>query len=328
MDELARLMTDRVLELRSHVDGLRPGNPIQFETIPAEARNRQSSGMYSFGNAGREVIRLDPDSATEHTVAHELMHALLARLGWPRVFAMLEGDTLALRLSTFIASICDHYVFMSIPEYIDRGFYPDEGMESVVPNLHGPEIDPRQDWSSFLDVAMTVLTWLLVPSTHRAPIIQALKTQQPKALALATGWASIVTKSHKRTKRTLRQTALRLIDAVDSWIIRQAGASHLLRERIGISPLFDDRQLAQPASRTIDFISGLVKLDDMPIWTIGLQLKSDGSRFCTFTIPGKSVEPPDVRQVIPQWERTGLHRLLDGLEAQGRGVSWSKANGE
>lgn len=290
-----------------------PDSPVTFEVMADERLLRISGGAaFVTDSAGNETVVVDPSRATEYMVAHEIMHAILHRSGWPRMWCIVpeDLDPFARRLADEVDSSFDHLKFD--PQLETLGFDVKAHREAYLSGL--------QSWPTTKISGPDVLwnglkVWdaLLWGSSFRSRVLQVTSLKQPESSELARQLLARTGRARNGTKQGIRLGMVDVLDFLEKWIIKTSGQVQNLRHRIGISPVFTKGQLRTAASRTVVFQSHPVTLNSQPLWLGGLALRTDDTRFRNYACVGALSEPPEFEAI-----RENLGTLtLDGfIEAE------------
>ena len=93
MDNLERLMTERVRKLMAEAEALRPDSPLVLEIMTDDEMLRRSAGAAIVtDDSGRETIYVDTPRIDEYKLAHEIMHLVLHRSGWPQMYCIVPSE--------------------------------------------------------------------------------------------------------------------------------------------------------------------------------------------------------------------------------------------
>src|SRR5262245_29432173 len=108
-------LTQPVRELLQEAEDLRPSSPIIFKHMTDPTLLERSAGAALVTDAtGRETLYFDPNRVDEYKIAHELMHSILHRSGYPQMSYMLPNlgvEPIERRIADDIDNLIDHYVF-------------------------------------------------------------------------------------------------------------------------------------------------------------------------------------------------------------------------
>lgn len=231
--EFDPLFTPRVLALLHEAAELAPDAPIEFGTLTdPEWLERTGGAMVQNLEHGRAVIRLDPARADEQIVAHELLHVILHRSGWPRAGSLRgESDKGALDLAFGINLAFDHWVIT--PRMVALGFDVERelfgnGDEPAAPEAHeaAGEVMP---WLAFYIVG----AMLYSPASGRRAK-ELLAGHHPQAWALAKELQHILESRRRCTPEANRRAMLETIEFLDEWACIGFGRPQRLRERLGV----------------------------------------------------------------------------------------------
>lgn len=301
-------ITPRVRLLVDEANDLKPSSPIRFAEMIDPDMLRRSNGGAAQEEAGEHVVYLDLVRGNEHVAAHEVMHVILARSGWPQMFGMIGQDPQSRRIADTIDNVLDHYVFY--PRLVDLGIDVHPYRDSYVTAFKSwPNNEPQGP--AFLWNAFTVLDGLLMGEPYRSVTIRALKDRQPSTLLFARGLEKMMGPARSRTRQGVRQAMVVTLDFLNRWTSQKASAPANLRDRIGISPLFTQRDLSLPADKALEFGSKATFLDGQQLWVAQFLLRSDRTCIRTYISYGTSSEPGEVEEIRKQWRTASLGELLE-----------------
>lgn len=311
MDRLQHLLTERVRELIVAADELRPDFPVVFEIMPKDDPLQRSAGAATVTDSlGNEIIYVDPLLADEYMIAHEIMHLILHRSGWPQMYCIIpvEYDSTARRLADDIDNSLDHYVFN--PRLETLGFDVKRYREwflSVLEEWPDTKVTvPNLLWN-----ALKILDGFLFSQAFRKRILKIVASKQTESLALARQLQHKASPAKTRNKSGVRRAMVAMLDFLEEWITEQSGSVQNLRQRIGISPLFTKAQLLKSASTIIEFESHPMVLNSERLWLGGLVLKSDGTRFRNYTGVGAVVEPPEFENIRQHLQTHNVKEFIE-----------------
>lgn len=261
---------------------------------------------------GQEIVLLDPQRATEITLAHELMHVILHRSGWPQMYSISPpADRLASGLANELDNILDQYIFDPLLERQGfnlsplRNWYVEQLVQNPQSKHNGP-VDVLHD-------AVLIIEALRYDSSYRQRVMKALKTHRSKSLKLALRLEPLIDPKKAGTRKEIRVSMIRLLRFINKWLSDETGIAQNLQERIGISPVFRTWQLQKPAADSITFEPYQTTIFRQSLWMGAMSLKSDRVRFWNLMIADANVEPPPIAEAKMQ---VGVLTLHDFLKAQ------------
>jgi len=136
---LHSLITERIIVLQDEASALAPDENLQIVKMSdPDFIRRSAGGAATADSMGNMTIHIDLNRATEYILAHELMHVILHRSGWPQMYTMISGDMEGKRLADDIDNLVDHVVMHG--RLFDMGFNVNEYRENMV-NGFSPTFD-------------------------------------------------------------------------------------------------------------------------------------------------------------------------------------------
>jgi hypothetical protein len=308
MAGINEFITPRVKLLVDEANNLKPASPIRFAVMEDPDMLRRSDGGAAQEEDGEQVIYLDLVRANEHVAAHEVMHVILHRSGWPQMFGMIGQDPQSRRIADTIDNVLDHYVFY--PRLIELGIDVHPYRDSYVTAFTSwPKNEPQGPallWNAF-----TVLDGLLMGEPYRSVAIKALKNRQPTTLQLARALEKMMSPARSRTKNGVRQAMVVTLDFLNRWISEKTLAPANLRERIGVSPRFAQGDLSLPAVQVLELSSKSILLDGRQVWVAQFVLRSDRTCIRTYVSYDSASEPDGVEEIRGQWSAVSLGEILE-----------------
>lgn len=311
MNRLKYLVTDRVVRLADEASNLQPDLPITFKIMTDSALLQTSGGAAVITEgSGNVVIYLDPPRATEYKIAHEIMHIILHRSGWPQMWCIIpEGiDPFARRLADEVDSSFDHIVFN--PRLEALGF--------DVKGYRNKYVSVFLDWPSekvtgpnVLWNALKIFEALLWEAHFRNRVLEITSAKQPECSALARQLLHRAQRAKTGTKSSIRLAMIQALDFLEEWVTKQSGNVQNFRQRIGISPLFTKAQLRQPASHIIRLDSHPLVMNSQQLWLGGLVLRSDGIRLRNYTCVEASSEPLEFNRIRQNLAKLSLEEFIE-----------------
>ena len=307
------LMSGRIRQLVSKVNRLNPDRPLICKVMDDTGLfPRATASGYVVAPGEREEIHIDPDRATEYTIAQDIMHARLFRLGWPIVYPVLPpGKDHDADLIAGGVSHCFHqYAFD--PALIDLGFdvdgYRDQMTRAII-----AWPDTGVTGRDLFRASLKVLEVMLWDGPYRQRTAEAMSAKQPEVLELARELEKKVLTASPRTNLEMRTAMVRFLDYLDDWVTDQTGHPFELGKRIVVSPVLTQDQLAQRARAITDFLSYPLCLNNISFWIVGLAMGSDGilfGRMLLEPVPA-GTEPEAVSEARSLWESCDLRGLLE-----------------
>ena len=320
MDQVRYLVTDRVAKLAREANSLQPDSPVTFEAMTDRRLLKRSGGAAVVtDNTGKAVVYLDPSRATEYMAAHEIMHLILHRSGWPQMWCMIpEGmDPLARRLANEVDSCFDHLVFDPRLETLGfdveghREWYLSHLLDCPSEQVTGPSVL----WN-----ALKILNSLLWGAHFRSEVLEITAAKQPESSEVARQLLHRANRAKARTKSSIRLAMIDELRFLEEWVTEQSGYVQSFRQRIGISPLFTKAQLRRSASDTIGFDSHPLVINSHRLWLGGLVLKSDGIRLRNYTCEEATSEPPEFNRIRLYLEELTLREFIEAEEIRKYGT--------
>jgi hypothetical protein len=320
VDQWRHLITDRVAELANEANDLQLDSPVTFEAM-TDARLLQTSGGAAVvtDSTGNVVIYLDPSRATEYMVAHEIMHLVLHRSGWPQMWCIIpEGiDPLARRLADEVDSCFDHLKFDPRLETLGfdvkgyREWYLSAFLNWPSEKVTGPSVL----WN-----ALKIFDALLWGAHFRDRALGITSTKQPESSELARQLLHRANRAKAGTKSSVRLAMIEELDFLEEWVTERSGNVQNFRQRIGISPVFTKAQLRQSTSDTIRFDSHPLVINSHQLWLGGLVLKSDGIRLRNYACVEATSEPPEFNRIRQNLEELILKEFIEAEEIRKYGT--------
>jgi len=314
MDQVRYLVTDRVTKLADEANDLRPDSPVTFEAMTDKQLLQMTGGAAVVTNStGKAVVYLDPSRATEYMAAHEIMHLILHRSGWPQMWCMIpEGmDPLARRLANEVDSCFDHLVFDPRLETLGfdvkghREWYLSHLLDCPSEQVTGPSVL----WN-----ALKILNSLLWGAHFRSEVLEITATKQPESSEVARQLFHRANRAKARTKSSIRLAMIEELSFLEEWVTEQSGYVQNFRQRIGISPLFTKAQLRRSASNTVKLDSHPLLVNSHQLWLGGLVMKSDGTRMRTYVRAEATCEPPELNKIRRRLEELTLEEFIEAEE--------------
>jgi hypothetical protein len=310
MTQLDNLITSRVSKLVDEANRLSPSSCVAISTMTDKNLLQRSAGAAVVtDNLGNETVYLDPSRATEYMAAHEIMHLILHRSGWPQMYCMIPRniDPFARRLADGIDNFMDHLTFT--PRLEALGFKVVDHQEwfiSVLRDWPATKVTgPNILWN-----ALTILEVLFWEEDLRERALEVVSVRQPQSLELARKLQQKANRARGSTKAGVRLAMIEVLDFLEDWITEESGNTQKLRRRIGISPLFTKSQLQRSASRTIELESYPFMLNRRQLWLGSLMLKSDSTRFRNYTCVDTASEPPEIDGIRQKIETLTLEAFI------------------
>jgi hypothetical protein len=304
-------MTERIVQLIHRAESLKPEHKVVFRIMAdTELLQGSAGGAAQQTGTGEEIIYLDPGRASEYIVAHELMHVILHRSGWPQMYSISPPeDQLAKNIADGVDNTVDQYTFD--PMLVELGIEPSAQRDWFVAELQKWPHIKRTDPGHVVRDALVVLEALLYGSPYRRRVVHILRRSRPEALALAQQLERLVDPHRQRTKTAARRSLIAMMRFLDKWLSDRLGTPANLQERVGASPIFAPPQLQQPASGHIDIESYPGSLNNQSLWVGALSLKSDRVRFWNVMILNAASEPPHISYLRSDLETQTVQELLD-----------------
>ncbi len=309
------LSSDKIRNLVQEAENLDPDRKVEFEVMRDPRLLEESAGGAAISDdTGQEVIFLDPERATEYIVAHELMHIILHRDGWPQMSGIFhERGPLAKNIADTVDNILDQYIFDPILE--NQGFDVRTSRNWYIAQLHKWPNKQHEEPGLILRDALHILEGLLYGKRdQRRRVIRAVKRHRPKALNLSQKLRLLVDPNDERTKSSNRRSMINILEHIDEWLTEQLGCQVNLEESIGVTPLFTDEQMQKPTLETIEFFSYQTTIEREPFWVGAFAQKSDHIRFRNVRIRGSQKEPSRLKKIRKEAQRLNLQEFLESEE--------------
>lgn len=306
------LSLDKIKNLIQEAENLDPDRKVEFEIMHDARLLRESAGgAATSDHTGRDVIFLDPERTTEYIVAHELMHVILHRDGWPQMSGIFhERGPLAKNIADTVDNILDQYIFDPMLEH--QGFDVQSPRNWYIAQFHKWPNKQHEEPGLILRDALHILEGLLYDKKdQRRRVIRAVKRHHPNALNLSRKLRLLIDPSNERTKSSNRRSMIDILKYIDEWLTEQLGYQVNLEERIGVTPLFTDEQMHKPTLETIEFFSYQTKIEGSPFWVGAFAQKSDHIRFRNVRIPGSQKEPLRLKKIREEAQRLNLQEFLE-----------------
>jgi hypothetical protein len=252
-------------------------------------------------------------------VAHEIMHLVLHRSGWPQMWCIIpEGiDPLARRLADEVDSCFDHLKFDPRLETLGfdvkgyREWYLSAFLNWPSEKVTGPSVL----WN-----ALKIFDALLWGAHFRDRALGITSTKQPESSELARQLLHRANRAKAGTKSSVRLAMIEELDFLEEWVTERSGNVQNFRQRIGISPVFTKAQLRQSTSDTIRFDSHPLVINSHQLWLGGLVLKSDGIRLRNYACVEATSEPPEFNRIRQNLEELILKEFIEAEEIRKYGT--------
>lgn len=307
MEDINKFITDRVLSLKIEADSLNPNEKITFRLMEDEKLTKSSAGAAT----QRNIIFYNPKWITEAMLAHELLHIILNRSGWPEVISLVpsNSDNFSKRLADTIDNLFDHFNFYKrFTELgLDDSIYRDWFVRKI---KNWPKL-PEKDSPELLWNAFNILEAIIFGDPYRNIAIAATRNKCPKALALALRFEGVFLNASDHSMETTRLAILKLIDMLENLINHQARSEIRLKERIGVSPLFSENDLSQPTTFLLIPLSRFTEFTNMKMWILSVILKSDQSHIYSYCVPDATYEIPQLSEIRRKMRSLDLKTFLD-----------------
>ncbi|MGE5483793.1 MAG: hypothetical protein ACM3X4_02110 [Ignavibacteriales bacterium] len=311
MNGIDGLLTSRTASLLEEAKSLARDKSIAFRVMQDEVLLKTSAGAAATETPEEGiVIHLDPSRATEMAVAHELLHVIIHYSGWPQMYGMIGLDRIAKRFADAIDNTLDHHVFN--PRLKEMGFDLDSYYQWRVKCLDDWPVADRTGPRLVVNAA-NILDTMLFGKAYREAAIRVLRIKQPSVVAMARKLEGLTQPARSRTRRGVRQAMVVTLDYLNRWMSEQTGQPALLRQRIGVSPVFSSDELARPAIELVELVSHQATVEDKNLWIVALQLRSDKVRFRTY-LSYDEREPTDAKKDLQQ--RLASLTLRDLLQTE------------
>ena len=314
-DLFGHLMTLPVLELVRQVNDLQPDNPVLLDRmLDKDLLKRSAGGSHHRTPEGTDVVLLDPTRATEQIVAHELMHALLGRQGWPRVYPLLPMvyDPDAVYVADLVRNIVDHYVFWpTLREMqVDLGSYQQWMLDSLL-SWPDTEVESRALVANAFKI-LEVTTW---GRSYRTKILRHMSQSQSKALRLSLRLEPKLRIAQPRLKLYSRAAILALLQELEKWLSEEVGTAVLATDRFWITGVFSTEELELPAHSILSFASFARTAGNVPFWFVTFSSRVDGTIVGgQYWKQGMTIEEPaEAKETLMLWRTAKLHQLLVAL---------------
>lgn len=297
MNNINALLTGKISKLISEAEKLKPNSPINFVIMSDEALLKASAGAATkTDNSGKEIIYVDPTRATEYLLAHEVMHIILHRSGWPQMYCIIpeEIDPFANRLADTLDNIIDHSIFnhrLRMDGFDVNGYY-DWFFSKILEWPSNKITGPSVLWNG-----LYILEILLDEREIKEEVLTHASTSQPESTLLARQLKNKARKVRKGNKEGARLALIELLDFLESWIAKQSNNIPNLRKKIGISPLFTKGQLDAPARDFLTFSSHQLLINSTQVWVGGLVMRKDGIRIRNYTSIEAKSEPNEFESI-------------------------------
>lgn len=313
MNDLDKFFTPRILELKTKAEELLPSAPITFTQMTDSRLIKHSAGAaVTTKHNGEAIVQVDASRADEVMVAHELMHVILHRSGWPELLCIVanEVDNYSQRLADDLDNILDHQVFN--PKLDNLGFdrepYNEWFMKQII---NWPQMEEPKGANKLFNT-LHILEGLCLGSTYRARIIKLVSDKgYRKVLKLAYKLEEFIPKGNQLTKENVRSSAISILDTIGKMISREVGYDVNIRQRIGATPLLNEEQLNLQASSILDFVSIPKFFDNRIYWWASFRLKADNTFIFGYTVPNAPFEIPEIKAIRAKWEEMKLEELLN-----------------
>jgi hypothetical protein len=211
--------------LIDEAEKLSPNSSVVFEVMVDDELLQTSAGAaIATDSLGNEVIYVDPSRATEYMIAHEIMHLVLHRSGWPQMYCIIPEniDPIARRLADEVDNSLDHLTFN--PKLEALSFNAEEYQEWFLSVL--------QDWPAtkvtgpdVLWNALKILDALLWGSDFRRRALEITSSKQPESVELARQLQHKASRAKAGTKSSVRLAMIEMMDFLDEWITGQSGSA-------------------------------------------------------------------------------------------------------
>lgn len=300
--------TPAIRELIAEARALLPSRTLDFRPMTDERLLRTSAGSaLTTDTVGNATVYYDPQRVTEYALAHELMHAVLHRSGWPQMYAMLRGDAFARRLADAIDNIVDHVIFH--PRLFELGVDATEYREAFLAGFKTwPQEEPKG--LEVLWRALTIVEAMLMGAPYRDRIPGLLPGRYQHTRLLARDLERALEPARRQSKREARRAMILALGRVAEWLTHNMGGSPHLHRRIGVSPLFARRDLGQPAHQFIALVEGTITVETQTWWTLACRTRDDGVYFRTWHAPIDERRSPEVKNIRWRWKTLTLEEWL------------------
>lgn len=308
MKQFEEYFSEKVLKLFNLAKSLCPEKEIEIkEMIDQTLLMRSIGGAACTENDGKEIIYLDPKRLNEHVIAHEIMHLIIHRAGWPQMFGMIGRDQFSKKLADTIDNTIDHYLLYPVIERlgIDTEKYKEDFSNSFI---NWPDID--QEGQQLLHNALVMWQGLLFGGDYREKVIKNVGTRQSETIKLALELEKLSKPLQPRNKLAIRRVMLNILDFISKWSSVKSGIDQELHKRIGITPLFTKDELQLPALQRLSIESCPKIIENEYCWLISLVLKDDQTRCQTYIGYQCTSEPTEIHEIRYKLENKKLGNFL------------------
>lgn len=244
-------------------------------------------------------------------LAHELMHVILHREGWPSLYYLFKtGNRAAFerRLADALDNEFDHFLFH--PRLDAMGFDNRPYREWFVRQI---EKWPTraQDIYQMVFYGISALDGLLLGEPYRTKITKLVLQTQPDVLPLALELERLMQGADRTSKMSVRRQMVVTLRFINRWINTQIAAigSPILGtsiefhvdKAIGVDPLFADHELEMPGSEVVRYSIGRERVEGKLMWVASLARRSDQGRFYAQIAESGQHEPPEFSPIRTLW---------------------------
>jgi hypothetical protein len=304
-------MTERIKSLLVKVESLDPSRPVEFRAMTGiDDLSRSSGGMVRHEESVDRIF-LDPRRLDEYILAHELMHIILRRNGWPEIFsAMPPGyDPFGLRLACAIDNVLDQYVFnpqLECMGFDTKGYY--SNYISVLKDWPSENVEGQ----SMLFNAILIWEALLFGGEYRKKVIEIMQAKQSGVLKLARQLEQKAGQARSLKKPGIRKAAISLLRFIDDYIFEISGETYNMQKRIGISPIFQEEHLGRKSDNFLKLELFEIHLSGQEYLTCcGIYMKSDGGLLTNYIYEGDRLETYDLEELQDQLKSNRLFEFLN-----------------
>jgi hypothetical protein len=280
------LFTNRIRALIEEAENLDITKPIEFRVMEDPNDLDQTLGGLVRHEKDADIIFLDPRRVDEYIVAHELMHAILRRDGWPQIITALPTgyDPFGSRLAKTLDNVLDQSIFDFRLQ--ELGFDLSVHREQYFSILEGwPEED--SEGQGLLFNAFKLFEGMLAGDKHRRKIIELMHDKQPGTLHLAQQIFAKSGQIRSRKKPGVRKAAISILNFIEKYITNISGESPNLPQRISVSPVFRREHLGRIAAIMLNLEQHNIQLEGQKLlYLCGVYLKSANGLITNYIYEG------------------------------------------
>ncbi len=307
------LITPRIDSLIDEAEKLNPNSEINIDVmLDKELLIRSAGAALSTDELGQETIFLDLARIDEYMIAHELMHLILHRSKYPQMTSIIPEsiDPVVRRLADSIDNSFDHYVFDE--RLLNNGFQPDKYRDWFVDQI---ELWPDKETKgpAFLGNAISLIDPLIWGNSYKQRVFSSLKRSRRESLELARQITHRLRASSTKSKSSIRNAMINVLEFVDIWANSDSGTDQQFRKLIAISPIFTSRRMKQKASHTLDFSVQQFSRPNHTIVVGALILKSDQTRIKGYIVEGNIPNHPLFNDLSIKLNSLNLKKFLESI---------------